>query len=54
MRPGLGGVVLGDSVDSGLCGFSIGFRLGIAWPGEGFSGLRAFARLGELLVPLTL
>jgi hypothetical protein len=47
-------VVFGDSTDSGLCGFSIGFGPGIAWLGEAFSGLRGFAKLGELLVPLTL
>jgi hypothetical protein len=34
--------------------FSIGFRLGIALLGEAFWGLEAFARFGELLVPLGL
>jgi hypothetical protein len=51
---GLGGVVLGDSASSELCGFTVGFRLGIALQGEAFLRLGAFARLGEVLVPLKL
>jgi hypothetical protein len=46
-----GGVVLGDSANSELCGFSIGHGPRIAIPGEHFGGLGAFDRWGELLVP---
>jgi hypothetical protein len=49
-----GGVVLGDSADSELRGFSIGHGLGIAVPREALWGLGAFDRWGELVVPLRL
>jgi hypothetical protein len=49
-----GGVVLGDSANSELFGFSIGHGTGIDVPGEAFWGLKAFDKWGELLVPLGL
>jgi hypothetical protein len=47
-----GGVVLGDSANSELCGFSIGHKPRIVVLGEEFWGLGAFGRWDELLVPL--